>query len=206
MKILSIAAGVFLLSAALASCGGNGGSMSVDVADTLLSVDNLYADPLAFVGDTIQVEGICTQLSRHGGANAFMQGESGEYTLRMEATAAIDGAFSPDCAGQTMLARGILCEDRVGKAEIDSLERVYMLRQEREAALGADAAEESHGHSGADKSRCSADAGSYGFDTVVTPQERLAKMRAEIDRRLKTEDKDYISYFYLKTLSYEVKE
>ena len=34
--------------------------MSVNVADTLLSVDNLMADPLAFVGDTIQVEGECS--------------------------------------------------------------------------------------------------------------------------------------------------
>ncbi|MDE5930214.1 MAG: hypothetical protein K2H03_07010 [Muribaculaceae bacterium] len=204
MKLLSIAAAMALSLSALVSCSGNGGSMSVDVADTLLTVDNLYADPLAFVGDTIQVEGVCSHLCSHGGTKAFMQGESGEYTLRMQATPAIDGAFSPDCAGQRMLARGILREDRVGKAEIDSLERAYMLRQEREAALGSDAGEKmSEGKKG---NHCDADAKARGFDTVVTPAERLARMRAEIDSRLKSEGKEYISYFYLETISYEVKE
>ena len=57
MKILHIAAALLMSASVLGSCSGNGGSMSVNVADTLLSVDNLMADPLAFVGDTIQVEG-----------------------------------------------------------------------------------------------------------------------------------------------------
>ena len=196
-----MAAALLMSAATLGSCGGNGGSMSMDVADTLLSVDNLFADPLAFVDDTIQVEGNCSHLCAHGGTKAFLQGDSAGVTLRCQATGSIDGAFSPDCVGQRMLARGILREDRVGRARIDSLEREYMLRQEREAALGSDAAgrKNKDGH-------CDAEARANGFDTLSTELQRLAKMRRDIDLRLQAEGKDYISYFYLETLSYEVKE
>lgn len=201
MKILHIAAALLMSASVLGSCSGNGGSMSVNVADTLLSVDNLMADPLAFVGDTIQVEGECSHLCAHGGTKAFLQGDSAGMTLRCQATPEINGAFSPDCAGQRMLARGILREDRVGRSEIDSLEREYMLAQEREAALGSDANSKAPatGH-------CDADARAKGLDSLSTAAQRLAKMRSEIDKRLKDEGKDYISYFYLETISYEVKE
>lgn len=197
MNIKYMAVSLLISAAALISCSGNGGSMSVKEADTLLSVDNLLADPLAFVDDTVRVDGVCSHLCAHGGTKAFLEGDSADMTLRCQATPHIDGAFSPDCPGHRMMVRGVLREDRVGRAEIDSLEREYMLSQERQAALGSETPAKGH---------CDADARAKGLDSLSTVQQRLAKMRSDIDRRLRTEGKDYLSYFYLETLSYEVRE
>lgn len=168
------------------------------------NVDKLFADPLAFVGDTIQVEGVCSSLGEGDDYSyAYLQGDSADFHLRMQATDRIDGGFSPDCVGQRMLARGILREDRVGKAIIDSLERNYMLRQERAAAMGINP-DDSLLIDGKEHSKAYAKA--HGFDTVATPAERLAEMRHAIDKRLSSEGKDYISYFYLETIRYKVRE
>lgn len=193
-----IAVSLLMSAAALISCNGNGGSMSVNESDTLLSVDNLLSDPLAFVDDTVRVNGTCAHLCAHGGTKAFLEGDSAGMTLRCQATPSINGAFSPDCPGHRMMVRGVLREDRVGRAEIDSLEREYMLSQEREAAEGVETkAQEGH---------CNADARAKGMDSLSTVEQRLAKMRRDIDERLRNEGKDYLSYFYLETLSYEVRE
>lgn len=206
MKSFFLPFAALSICAALSSCSGNGGSMSVAASDTLLTVDELFRDPLAFVGDTIRVHGVCTQLTGDGDSRALLSSPDGQTSLQLHATSEVDGDFSPDCVGQPMQARGVLCETKVGRAQIDSLERQYMLQLEKEAAEGKPVRKNHEKPSSHKPADLKSEAAAEGFDTVTSKAQQLANMRHQIEQRLEKEGKDYISLFYLNTISYKVRE
>ena len=47
------------------------------------------------VGDTVEFEGLCSHLCKHGGTKAFLVGADTSLVLRCQATPEIGGAFAP---------------------------------------------------------------------------------------------------------------
>lgn len=153
-----------------------------------VSIDSLMSAPETYIGDTIIVEGMCSHLCKHGGRKAFLSANDGESILRCEATSTMGGAFSPDCVGKTLIIKGVVCEDRIGENEIKEME-------EQQAKTNGKA-----DHS------CSTDAKAQGQDSISEFDARMTDYRTRISKRLETDGKDYLSFYYFKAISYEVDE
>lgn len=174
---------VAIVAASLFSCSRQA-SAPVEVAP--LSVDSVMAEASQLVGDTIEVEGLCSHLCKHGGTKAFLVGADTTEVLRCQATAEMGGAFAPDCIGDTLIVKGIVRENRIGEAEVAAMEA-------RQAA--ADSAKQAH-------EACATEKRAQGQDCIDTFAARMADYRARIADRQAAEGKDYLSFYYIEALSY----
>lgn len=173
--------------AAVALCVASCGKKDAAVCEnTALSVDSLMVQAPALVGDTIEVEGLCSHLCKHGGRKAFLVGADSTLVLRCEATAEMGGAFAPDCIGKTLTVKGVVCENRISEAEVAAMEA-------RQAA--ADSAARSH-------EACETEKKAQGQDSIDTFEARMADYRAKIAARTEAEGKDYLSFYYVQAISY----
>ncbi len=101
----------------LASCGDDSNkskeqASSEEVAAAALEVDQVLADPDSLVGDTIEIEGICTHICKHGGGKIFLMGSDDTKTLRVEAGESI-GSFPQETVNSIVRVTGVLVEDRI---------------------------------------------------------------------------------------------
>lgn len=97
-KILFVlVAGLFALTAC---------QKQAQVAETVYSIDEVYAQADSLVEDTICFEGICAHLCKHGGRKAFLMGSDESRILRVEG--AKMGNFAPECINNLVRVRGIL--------------------------------------------------------------------------------------------------
>ncbi|MBQ2068452.1 MAG: hypothetical protein II457_05985 [Paludibacteraceae bacterium] len=75
-------------------------------AETVYSVDEVYVQGDALVGDTILVEGNCMHLCVHGGKKAFLRSsEEGEF---IRANAVDFDSFAGECVNNKVRVRGVL--------------------------------------------------------------------------------------------------
>ena len=75
-------------------------------AQTVYSIDEVYAQADELAGDTICFQGICAHLCKHGGRKAFLMGSDETRILRVEGASA--GNFAPECINNLVRVRGIL--------------------------------------------------------------------------------------------------
>jgi len=75
-------------------------------AQTVYSIDEVFAQADSLVGDTICFQGICSHLCKHGGRKAFLMGGDESRILRVEG--ARMGNFAPECINNIVRVRGIL--------------------------------------------------------------------------------------------------
>ena len=76
------------------------------VAETVYSVDDVYAQGDSLTGDTILVEGMCLHLCKHGGKKAFLRSsEDGEF---IRANAVAFESFAPECVNNKVRVKGVL--------------------------------------------------------------------------------------------------
>lgn len=76
------------------------------VAETVYSIDEVYAQTDSLAGDTICFQGICAHLCKHGGRKAFLMGSDESRILRVEGASA--GNFAPECVNNIVRVRGVL--------------------------------------------------------------------------------------------------
>ncbi len=105
MKFLFVAASALALM--FAACGKKDAAVS---APATMSVDSLMSVAGSLSGDTVEVEGLCLHLCKHGGTKAFLAGADSTVILRCQATAAMGGAFAPDCVGKMLTVKGVVAE------------------------------------------------------------------------------------------------
>lgn len=172
----------------LVSCGKK--ETSAESVAPAISVDSLLNNASALVGDTVDIEGLCTHLCKHGGRKAFLIGADSTQVLRCEATAEMGGAFSPDCVGQTLTVRGIVRENRIGENEVAQMEA---------SRAAADSTAKAHGN-------CDTEKKEQGQDSIDSFEARMADYRARIAARNETEGKDYLSFYYIEALEYSKAE
>lgn len=153
-----------------------------------VSVDSLMANAANMVGDTITVEGVCSHLCAHGGRKAFLLGVDSTLILRCEATPEMGGAFSPESVGKTLKVTGVVCEQRIGEEEVAAMEARY---------AEASKAEKTH-------EACDTEKKAQGQEGLNTFEDRMADYRAKIAARNEAEGKNYLSFYYLESLSYDM--
>ena len=176
----------------LASCGDDSNkskeqASAEEVTTAALEVDQVLADPDSLVGDTIEIEGICTHICKHGGGKIFLMGSDDTKTLRIEAGEPI-GSFSQETVNSIVRVTGVLVEDRIDED--------YLAQWEAQIA---DQAKEAQGEGG-----CAADMKANAEAEANTVRERIANFRTRIAERTEREGKAYVSLYHMEGLSYEI--
>ena len=177
----------------LASCGDNSNknkeqASAEEVAPAALEVDQVLADLDSLVGDTIEIEGICTHICKHGGGKIFLMGSDDTKTLRVEASESI-GSFPQETVNSIVRVTGVLVEDRIDED--------YLAQWEAQIA---DQAKETQGEGG-----CAADMKANAEAATNSVLERIANFRSRIAERTEKEGKPYVSLYHMEGLSYEIR-
>ncbi len=181
------------MTLSLASCGDDSNkskeqTSAEEVAPAALEVDQVLADPDSLVGDTIEIEGICTHICKHGGGKIFLMGSDDTKTLRVEAGESI-GSFPQETVNSIVRVTGVLVEDRIDED--------YLAQWE---ARIADQAKETQGEGG-----CAADMKANAEAEANSVRERIANFRSRIAERTEREGKPYVSLYHMEGLSYEIR-
>ena len=176
----------------LASCGNDSNkskeqTSAEEVTPAALEVDQVLADPDSLVGDTIEIEGICTHICKHGGGKIFLMGSDDTKTLRVEAGESI-GSFPQETVNSIVRVTGVLVEDRIDED--------YLAQWEAQIA---DQAKEAQGEGG-----CAADMKANAEAEANSVRERIANFRSRIAERAEKEGKAYVSLYHMEGLSYEI--
>lgn len=186
---------LFVAATMCVACGGNNSkkatSTATDVAQntTSMEIDAVLAGAEELTDQTIVLEGICTHICKHGGTKIFMMGSDDTKTIRIEAAKL--GSFDQKCVNSIVKVNGILREERVDEAYL----------QRWEAAVAAQTAKQ-HGEA---ESGCDTEKAARG-ETGNTVAERIADFREKIAARKAAVGKEYLSFYYVEALSYEVVE
>ena len=188
---------MILLAAAtmFVACGGNNSNKAADnaaeatEATTSMEIDAVLTEAEALTDQQIVLEGICTHICKHGGTKIFMMGSDDTKTLRIEAAKL--GSFDQKCVNSIVKVNGILREERVDEAYL----------QRWEAAVAAQTAKQ-HGEV---ETGCDSEKAARG-ETGNTVAERIADFRTKIAARKAAVGKEYLSFYYVEALSYEIVE
>lgn len=186
---------LFAVAAMLVACGGNNSKKAADntaettQAATAMEIDAVLAGADTLAGQEVVLEGICTHICKHGGTKIFMMGSDDTKTLRIEAAKL--GSFYQKCVNSIVKVKGILREERIDEAYL----------QRWEATVAAQTAEQ-HGETEAGYDSEKAARGETG-NTVA---ERIADFRTKIAAHKAAVGKEYLSFYFVEALSYEVVE
>lgn len=175
----------------LASCGSKtneGKNEVVEEVSSSLSVDDLLLNADSLANQEILFEGICTHTCKHGATKIFLMGSDDTKTIRVEAASL--GSFDQKCINSIVRVKGLLCEERVDEA--------YLQRWEAASAVQA----EQHGET---EAGCDTEKAARG-ETGNSVTERIADFRAKIAARKEANGKDYLSFYFVEALAYEILE
>ena len=183
--ILAISAIVF------ASCGSKTNESKNEVVEKVssaLSVDDLLLNADSLANEEILFEGICTHTCKHGATKIFLMGSDDTKTIRVEAASL--GSFDQKCINSIVRVKGLLREERVDEA--------YLQRWEAASAVQT----EQHGET---EAGCDTEKAARG-ETGNSVTERIADFRAKIAARKEANGKDYLSFYFVEALAYEILE
>ncbi len=176
----------------MTGCNNNGekNTTSQTVAETtpsIMEVDGLLAEADSLAGTEVTFQGVCTHTCKHGARKIFVMGSDDTQVIRVEAGKL--GAFSQDCVNNIVTITGILKEQRVDEAYL----------QNWEAQAKAQTAEQ-HGDS---EAGCDTEKSARG-ETGNSVAERIADFRRRIAEENAKSGKNYLSFYYVEAVSYEV--
>jgi len=117
-----------LLLIALASCSGN--IKQAEVAEvTTFELDDLMLLADQKINDTLTVVGYVTHTCKHSGQRCFIEGESQDISMRIEAKGDI-GSFDAELVGSKLSVTGIIKEQRLSQEYIAEAEKEVQERIE----------------------------------------------------------------------------
>lgn len=181
-----------LLGACKNGCGdcskGDNCEKSAVATTSVLDVDQLLANAETLISDTIKVEGICTHLCAHGATKLFLMGSDDTKTIRVEAAKL--GAFDKKAVNSITTVTGVVKEDRIDES--------YLQKWEARVAAQTD---EKHGDE--EQGGCSTEKSARG-EKANTVEGRIADFRTKIADRKEKDGKDYLSFYFVEAISYDV--
>lgn len=187
----------FLLAASLTlgSCANKSNTKETTTAVSpdelaVLQVDDVLNNADQLVGQTITIEGICTHTCKHGGKKMFLMGSDESKSLRVDADAQI-GSFPAEVVNNMVDVTGILMEERIDEAALQSMEEQYNAQQA-----------EKHGDS---EAGCATEKNAHGQKELDTFQQRMQDYRDRIAERKEKEGKEYLSFYSVDGKQYQVK-
>lgn len=157
--------------------------------DEALEVDSLLGSAERLLNKEVTVKGICTHTCKHSAKKIFLMGSDDTQTIRVEAGKL--GSFDSKCVNSMVRVTGLVREHRIDEAYLQSWEDQVKAQSKEE-----------HGN---DASGCSTEKKARG-ETGNTTQERIADFRMKIAQSKEKTGKDYLSFYFIEAMSYEVEE
>lgn len=186
--------------AIFSACGSKSTSAAGENTESeSITVDEVLADADSYVGDTINVEGVCSHLCAHGAMKAFIAGSSDTVMLRCEANPHIGEPFPVRLVRRPVQIKGILAEQRIDSAAVDNMEEQYKAALAKAEAEGKNATET--GHEGG---ACATERTAHGQANITDFNARMEDYRQKIAARNQKEGKPYLSFYYLEAVSYDM--
>ena len=148
----------------------------------------LLTEADAYINKEISVEAICTHICKHGGRKVFLMGSDDTKTIRVEGGKM--GKFDQQCVNSILNVKGILKEERIGEEYL----------QKWETRLAAKI-KDKHGEG---EAGCDTEKKARG-ETAKTEEERIADFRTKIEERFNKTGKNYLSFYFIEAISYEIK-
>lgn len=179
-----------LTALGITSCGNRAAQNSSAArsgVEVPLEIDALLAAADSLNGQTVWIEGVCTHTCKHGARKIFLMGSDDTKTLRVESGEL--GHFDPQCVNRVVRVRGRLCEERIDEA--------CLARWEAQAAAHT---AETHGET---EAGCDTEKKARG-EQAATVGERIADFRRRIAGRKAACGKEYLSFYYVEAVSYEM--
>lgn len=183
-KLLIAAALVVASALILSGCSGNKSENK-----GTFTVENILADADNLIGNTIDIEGVCTHVCSKSGMKMFVADNEEAQTIRVESNSSI-GKFDKEAEGSKVRVRGKLVEDRLTEADLQEMEK--------EVAEGTAV---QHGEGGAG---CETEQQAEGIEVGSSEMERINAFRTRIAERKAAEGKDYLSFYYIDAESYRI--
>lgn len=186
---------LFAVATMFVACGGNNSKKTTDNTTenvqtaTAMEIDAVLAKAETLAGQEVLLEGVCTHICKHGGTKIFMMGSDDTKTIRIEAAKL--GSFDQKCVNSIVKVKGILREERIDEAYL----------QRWEAATAAQTAEQ-HGE---EEAGCDTEKAARG-ETGNTVAERISDFRTKIAAQKEAVGKEYLSFYFVEALSYEIVE
>ncbi|MCM1519761.1 MAG: hypothetical protein NC098_03145 [Lachnoclostridium sp.] len=201
MKKSLFFASIAVLAMSLASCGGSNQKAAEEETPevAVITVDQLYADADALVGDTVVVEGVCAHLCAHGGRKAFLAGSADSLIIRSEAFPLMGESFPTSTVNHSMRLTGVVRETRIDEEAIQQMEKDFAERVESVAKTDG---EESAELVAKAASGCDTERAAQGQKEISTFNDRMADYRARIAARQEKEGIPYLSFYYIDAISY----
>lgn len=181
--------------AVFSACGNKDKTAEAVPEVTVISVDDVFADADSLTGDTITIEGICSHLCSHGAMKAFIKGSADTVMIRCEANPHMGQAFPLDMTNRKAQVKGILVEQRIDSAAVDTMEVQYAENLKKA---------ETEGRTSTHKNDCKTERSAQGQADIATFEDRMADYRQKIADRAAKESKNYLSFYYLEAISYEI--
>lgn len=188
-----------LMALAATSCGSKNSSETSDEAS--LTVDTILANPEAFVGQTVTIEGVVSHLCKHGGRKAFLLGSDENTMIRCDATAEMGNVFPQETIHQPLRVTGVVMESRLDEQTIRQLEQDRQGQIERIAEQQG--TEEAANYQNA-PTGCETERKAAGQAEVETFAAQMADYRRRIAERDSLEGKPYLSTYYIQANAYEI--
>lgn len=185
----SIIACAALFCLLITSCSANKDAKTEIEEQNAVTVDYVLNNAEKLVGDTIEIEGECSHLCKHGGRKAFIASAKDDRTLRAEAKGEF-GAFPKEAIHQVIRVKGVVVEDRIDEASIQNMEAQYGKLQEV------------HGENV--EVGCDAEKAAQGQSEINTFAARMKDYRTKIAERQAKEGKAYLSFYHVDASSYEI--
>ena len=154
-----------------------------------LSIDEVLASADSLAGKEVTIQGICTHTCKHGATKIFLMGSDDTKTIRVEACKL--GSFDSKCVNSIVEVKGTLVEDRIDEAYLQNWEKQLSAQTEKQHGDG--------------EAGCDTEKKARG-ETGNTAQERIADFRAKIAQQKAQTGKDYLSFYHVDAVSYDVKE
>lgn len=188
-----------LVAMAATSCSGKSTSEATD--SETVTVDSILANPEAYVGKTVTVEGVVSHLCKHGGRKAFLLGSDDNTMIRCDATAEMGNVFPQETIHQPLRVTGTVVESRLDEAAIREMEAARQGQVERIAEQQGE--EEAANFENA-LAGCETERKAAGQAELETFTAQMADYRRRIAERDSLEGKPYLSTYFIQATAYEI--
>lgn len=188
-----------ILTFAATGCSSKASTETAE-ADAI-TVDTILANPEAFVGQTVTIEGVVSHLCKHGGRKAFLLGSDDNTMIRCDATPEMGNVFPQETIHQPLRVTGVVMESRLDEQVIRGLEQDRQGQIERIAEQQGQEEAENYKNT---PTGCETERKAAGQAEVETFAAQMADYRQRIAQRDSLEGKPYLSTYYIQATAYEI--
>lgn len=171
------------LAVLIFTAGLTGQAVMAQQTSKVYTVDEIIEKAPLLIGQTVTVKGVAQHVCSRSGKKLFLQTADGKRTFRFNAGSKVD-KFNPDVLDKTVVATGVVAEQRVSLEDLQKQETAQVKAEEKNKAAQA--------------SHCDADAKANGETAAATPLQRTRGLIEKLRKQIAAGQAAYLSYYSIK--------